>query len=122
MKQLIKDLLIIIGSIIFVIAVICTYIQQLTPKKLPYSYFYGYSSASSIPSSYKRKYNSYGSSTQNSSSYYSRSKSYNSSSSENESSDPYNAKDYADAEDFYDDNYDDFYDYYDAEDYYNAHS
>ncbi len=92
------------------------------PKFHLYSYSYNYSSASSIPSPYKRKYNSYGSSTQNSSSYYSHSKSYNSSSSENESSDPYNAKDYADAEDFYDDNYDDFYDYYDAEEYYNEHS
>lgn len=118
-----KYLLIPIGIIIFIIAWICSYIKEINrPKYYLNSHLYNYSSNSSIPSSYKRKYNNYSSGTQSSSSYYSPSKSYNSSSSNNESSDPYNAKDYTDAEDFYDDNYDDFYDYYDAEDYYNEHS
>lgn len=120
-KIIFKGVLIIVGIIIFIIAWICSIIEENSKPNYLYSH-YNYSSASSIPSPYKRKYNCYGSSNQRSSSYYSRSKSYNYSSSSNVSSDPYNAKDYTDAEDFYDDNYDDFYDYYDAEDYYNEHS
>lgn len=116
-----KILLIPIGIIVFIIAWICSIVEENSKPNYLYSH-YNYSSSSSIPSSYKRSYNNYSSSTQKSFSYYSPSKSYNSSSSKNESSDPYNAKGYADAEDFYDDNYDDFYDYYDAEEYYNEHS
>lgn len=120
-KIIFKGVLIIVGIIIFIIAWICSIIEENSKPNYLYSH-YNYSSASSIPSTYKRKYNNYSSGTQKISSYYSRSKSYNYSSISNVSSDPYNAKDYTDAEDFYDDNYDDFYDYYNAEDYYNEHS